>query len=133
MKQRSKSVGAGNPHATFCGNRGRATASGDPGGRRAIDASTRPSLLSHSCPDNVHLDEAQQPNNLRPLVQGLSQGGLSEARAIAFVEPRRLSLPLPSWDLFFCRCARPSAGPLLAHRAAEASRPPSSNPDQPIC
>ncbi|WP_376708667.1 IS66 family transposase [Bradyrhizobium australafricanum] len=30
MNQLSKSVGAGNPHATFCGNRGRATASGDP-------------------------------------------------------------------------------------------------------
>ena len=32
MKQLPKSVGAGNPHATFCGNRGRATASGDPVG-----------------------------------------------------------------------------------------------------
>lgn len=32
MNQLSKSVGAGNPHATFCGNRGRATASGDPVG-----------------------------------------------------------------------------------------------------
>jgi hypothetical protein len=30
VKQLPKSVGAGNPHATFCGNRGRATASGDP-------------------------------------------------------------------------------------------------------
>ena len=30
MNQLPKSVGAGNPHATFCGNRGRATASGDP-------------------------------------------------------------------------------------------------------
>ena len=30
MKQLPKSVGAGNPHATFCGNRGRVTASGDP-------------------------------------------------------------------------------------------------------
>ena len=32
VKQLPKSVGAGNPHATFCGNRGRATASGDPVG-----------------------------------------------------------------------------------------------------
>ena len=32
MNQLPKSVGAGNPHATFCGNRGRATASGDPVG-----------------------------------------------------------------------------------------------------
>jgi hypothetical protein len=32
VNQLSKSVGAGNPHATFCGNRGRATASGDPVG-----------------------------------------------------------------------------------------------------
>jgi hypothetical protein len=32
VKQRPKSVGAGNPHATFCGNRGRVTASGDPVG-----------------------------------------------------------------------------------------------------
>lgn len=30
MKQLSKSVGAVNPHVTFCGNRGRVTASGDP-------------------------------------------------------------------------------------------------------
>jgi dihydroxy-acid dehydratase len=30
VNQLPKSVGAGNPHATFCGNRGRATASGDP-------------------------------------------------------------------------------------------------------
>jgi hypothetical protein len=30
VSQLPKSVGAGNPHATFCGNRGRATASGDP-------------------------------------------------------------------------------------------------------
>jgi hypothetical protein len=30
VKQLPKSVGAGNPHATFCGKRGRATASGDP-------------------------------------------------------------------------------------------------------
>ena len=30
MNQLPKSVGAGNPHATFCGNRGRVTASGDP-------------------------------------------------------------------------------------------------------
>ncbi len=35
MNQLSKSVGAGNPHATFCGNRGRATASGDPVGGAA--------------------------------------------------------------------------------------------------
>ena len=33
VKQLPKSVGAGNPHATFCGNRGRATAAGDPVGR----------------------------------------------------------------------------------------------------
>ena len=33
VKQLPKSVGAGNPHATFCGNRRRATASGDPVGR----------------------------------------------------------------------------------------------------
>ena len=32
MRQLPKSVGAGNPHATFCGNRGRVTASGDPVG-----------------------------------------------------------------------------------------------------
>jgi hypothetical protein len=32
VNQLPKSVGAGNPHATFCGNRGRATASGDPVG-----------------------------------------------------------------------------------------------------
>ena len=32
MNQLPKSVGAGNPHATFCGNRGRVTASGDPVG-----------------------------------------------------------------------------------------------------
>jgi hypothetical protein len=32
VKQLPKSVGAGNPHATFFGNRGRATASGDPVG-----------------------------------------------------------------------------------------------------
>src|ERR1700720_3600327 len=30
VNQLPKSVGAGNPHATFCGNRGRATGSGDP-------------------------------------------------------------------------------------------------------
>ena len=30
MKQLPKSVGAGNPHATFCGNRGRVTTDGDP-------------------------------------------------------------------------------------------------------
>ena len=34
VNQLPKSVGAGNPHATFCGNRGRATASGDPVGAR---------------------------------------------------------------------------------------------------
>jgi hypothetical protein len=32
VNQLPKSVGAGNPHATFCGNRGRATAPGDPVG-----------------------------------------------------------------------------------------------------
>ena len=32
VNQLPKSVGAGNPHATFCGSRGRATASGDPVG-----------------------------------------------------------------------------------------------------
>src|SRR5258705_8859374 len=35
VKQLPKSVGAGNPHATFCGNRGRATASGDPVPRKS--------------------------------------------------------------------------------------------------
>src|SRR4029077_2823580 len=37
VKQLPKSVGAGNPHATFCGNRGRVTASGDP-----VDVETEP-------------------------------------------------------------------------------------------
>jgi hypothetical protein len=32
VNQLPKSVGAGNPHATFCGNRRRVTASGDPVG-----------------------------------------------------------------------------------------------------
>jgi len=37
VNQLPKSVGAGNPHATFCGNRGRVTASGDP-----VDVETEP-------------------------------------------------------------------------------------------
>jgi hypothetical protein len=48
VNQLSKSVGAGNPHATFCGIRRRATASGDPvDGKRGIghrpQATARPS------------------------------------------------------------------------------------------
>ena len=44
MKQLPKSVGAGNPHATFCGNRGRATASGDPVG---VETGTTDDLVRH--------------------------------------------------------------------------------------
>src|SRR5450756_2575191 len=35
--------GAGNPHATFCGSRGRATASGDPVGGEKSSSLPRPS------------------------------------------------------------------------------------------
>jgi hypothetical protein len=41
VNQLPKSGGAGNPHATFCGNRGRVTASGDPV-RRRVTASGDP-------------------------------------------------------------------------------------------
>ena len=44
MNQLPKSVGAGNPHATFCGNRGRATASGDPVG---VETGTTGELVRH--------------------------------------------------------------------------------------
>jgi hypothetical protein len=42
--------GAGNPHATFCGNRRRVTASGDPVG----DAARRPSIPMGSRPKLSH-------------------------------------------------------------------------------
>jgi len=53
VNQLPKSVGAGNPHATFCGNRGRATASGDPvGGETGLaqEPATAPFLDSTTRP-----------------------------------------------------------------------------------
>ncbi|MGY3619328.1 IS630 family transposase [Bradyrhizobium sp. USDA 10063] len=47
MNQLSKSVGAGNPHATFCGNRGRATASGDPVPGVKIPRPTHPAVSTN--------------------------------------------------------------------------------------
>ena len=44
VNQLPKSVGAGNPHATFCGNRGRATASGDPVG---VETGATGDLMRH--------------------------------------------------------------------------------------
>jgi hypothetical protein len=44
VNQLPKSVGAGNPHATFCGNRGRVTASGDPVG---VKTGTTGDLVRH--------------------------------------------------------------------------------------
>src|SRR3979409_2138420 len=44
VNQLPKSVGAGNPHATFCGNRGRVTASGDPVG---VETGTTGELVRH--------------------------------------------------------------------------------------
>src|SRR6266851_8160052 len=41
--------GAGNPHATFCGSRGRATASGDPVGEEKSSSLPRPSGTGPVC------------------------------------------------------------------------------------
>ena len=57
VKQLPKSVGAGNPHATFCGNRGRATASGDPVGEEKSSSLPRPSALERKRADQSLLHQ----------------------------------------------------------------------------
>jgi hypothetical protein len=53
VNQLPKSVGAGNPHATFCGNRGRATASGDPVG---VETGATGDLVRHRQPKGAATD-----------------------------------------------------------------------------
>ena len=70
VKQLPKSVGAGNPHATFCGNRGRATASGDPVG---VETGTTGELVRHRQTKGAATDMF----NLQPLrhTSTLPKGG----------------------------------------------------------
>ena len=65
VKQLPKSVGAGNPHAAFCGNRGRATASGDPVGVETGARSDRAPAPDHgaSAGRSPQQEHCRRPRN----------------------------------------------------------------------
>jgi len=132
VNQLPKSVGAGNPHATFCGNWGRATASGDPvtpdedelGSQASVDTRTnwvrfakRPIQFQI-----VSGEVASQSDSANcPVSAGFVAVQIDEVAEDAACRLRRtMQAPAPAW---LPRDRPPLAG---AARWAERACPPSA-------
>ena len=103
VKQLPKSVGAGNPHATFCGNRGRATASGDPVG---VETGATGDLARHRQTKGAATDmsDLQPPRHTSTLHNPAALAALDvNGRSRQCCQELRVRLPSPQPTLTVAR------------------------------